>query len=272
MGFCDPAPGATKVLLVYFTFKAGARPPAAAALPAPARACPRALGRPAVRFVSPTPRPARSLQGRPHRALVSDTEGAHLPARGAPVEGEAEADFVLQLATQVGAARGVVGAARVAILMCRVTGCALPGAWRRWLALACSAPKAPPRHAPRRSGSGRRARAAWAAAWPPCRPRPASPAQRSAGRTTPPLSSPLVPPAAPWTEGRCARRGRGAGAGEACGAKRRPPALRSHSPHARPLPLGGACRQDAGGALGVLIRSPQATATLRQGLTPAVNV
>jgi len=46
MGFCNPAPTASKLLLVYFTF-----------------------------------------QGRPYRALVSDTEGAHLPGRGNLAEG-----------------------------------------------------------------------------------------------------------------------------------------------------------------------------------------
>lgn len=63
MGFCDPSPSATKMLLVYYTFK-----------------------------------------GRPYRATLSDSEGATLPARGTAVTDGAEAEFVLQLATQLGAA------------------------------------------------------------------------------------------------------------------------------------------------------------------------
>lgn len=43
-------------------------------------------------------------QGRPYRALIGDTEGATLPARGALVEEQGEADFVVELATAVGAA------------------------------------------------------------------------------------------------------------------------------------------------------------------------
>lgn len=50
------------------------------------------------------PHPPPPSQGRPYRAVVSDAEGAHLPARGTLVVDEAEADFVLQQAEELGAA------------------------------------------------------------------------------------------------------------------------------------------------------------------------
>ena len=62
------------------------------------------------------PPPLPAPQGRPYRAVIGDTEGAALPARGAPVEAEAEAELVLQLAqaageAAAGAAAGLSGAA-----------------------------------------------------------------------------------------------------------------------------------------------------------------
>ncbi|EFN53601.1 hypothetical protein CHLNCDRAFT_58555 [Chlorella variabilis] len=55
-------------------------------------------------FCDPAPTATKLLLGRPFRATISDTEGAQLPGRGNPVEDEAEADAVLQLATALGAA------------------------------------------------------------------------------------------------------------------------------------------------------------------------
>lgn len=50
-------------------------------------------------------------QGRPYRALIADSEGATLPARGAPVTDDAEAELVTQLAAHLGsvAAGGAPG-------------------------------------------------------------------------------------------------------------------------------------------------------------------
>lgn len=124
MGFCDPSPAATKVLLVYYTFKvsAGGSVMGASrtgdALPlctacsscclcrqrlmalvagacCPLIACP--CSKP------PCTHPS-AAQGRPYRAVIADTEGAVLPARGSPVEDAVEAELVLQLAEAVGAA------------------------------------------------------------------------------------------------------------------------------------------------------------------------
>lgn len=50
-----------------------------------------------------------SLQGRPYRATISDSEGASLPARGTAVEDEAEAGMVLALAKHLGAAADAGG-------------------------------------------------------------------------------------------------------------------------------------------------------------------
>lgn len=62
-----------------------------------------------------------STQGRPYRAVVADTEGAALPARGSPVEDAAEAELVLQLAQAAGeaasgTAEGLSGAPSAASL------------------------------------------------------------------------------------------------------------------------------------------------------------
>lgn len=46
--------------------------------------------------------PHPALQGRPYRATISDTEGAVLPARGSLIEEQDVAEFVVQLATQLG--------------------------------------------------------------------------------------------------------------------------------------------------------------------------
>ncbi len=62
-----------------------------------------------------------SPQGRPYRAVIADTEGAALPARGSLVEDATEAELVLQLAqaageAAAGAAAGLSGAPSVASL------------------------------------------------------------------------------------------------------------------------------------------------------------
>jgi hypothetical protein len=98
MGFCDPSPAATKLLLVYYTFKVSQGGRAQHGRPAGPPCC---LGCRLRESVPPLPRLV-ALQGRPYRATISDTEGAALPARGALVQDEAEAEFVLQLATQLG--------------------------------------------------------------------------------------------------------------------------------------------------------------------------